>query len=77
MSSWRPSDWNNPFEEYGGLYNESLKGYLLTSEMAESNIAHREYEAGADAILKSLEPLIRQVEPNSKLVDILYSKEVK
>tara|TARA_R100000049_G_C1930658_1_gene74648 strand:+ start:470 stop:1234 length:765 start_codon:yes stop_codon:yes gene_type:complete len=31
-------------------------------------------EGGADAMLKSLEPLIRKVAPSSRLVDILYPK---
>ncbi len=32
-------------------------------------------EATADAMLESLEPLIRRIAPSSLLIDILYSKE--
>ncbi len=32
-------------------------------------------EEGADAMLMGLEPLIRKIAPNSKLIDILYGED--
>jgi len=59
MKPWRPDNWSK----------YSNKQPPSGSPNTES------FEAGADAVLEALEPLIRKIAPSSKLVDILYPDE--
>ena len=56
---WRPDDWE------GYIVEELLSRY-------EGEI---DYDIGANAMLRALEPLIREIAPSSKLIDILYKKD--
>ena len=74
MKPWRPSDWALIKRRMcdrrlaGGAKCETCPANPQTCDVGA--------EAAADAILKSLEPLIRDIAPSSKLVDILYPKEI-
>ena len=59
--TWRPKDWNHKL-----LLN-------LARQESQDNFNHdASFEAGADAMIRALEPLIRRIAPSSKLVDIIY-----
>ncbi len=85
---WRSDDWVNPytpisddeFAEWCGSHQ--IKGCGKTRTMCEDYCRPialmgnaSAFEAGADAMLESLEPLIRKMAPSSKLIDVLYKKE--
>jgi len=59
---WRPQGWRDDFKD-----NPFVT--YIAPELA--------YELGANDMLIALEPLIRQIAPASRLVDILYKKEEK
>lgn len=61
MNTYRPPNW----EKF------KIAGNPLHC-FAPEECTNFAYEAGADAMLDALEPLIRKVAPSSKLVDILY-----
>ena len=68
---YRPPGWIPviSFEEITKI-NPSLVSMMTIKE-------RKFFEAGADAMLKALEPIIRDIAPSSKLVDIMYTKKEK
>jgi len=68
MTNWRPDNWINPFHNEYKLPNEYMN--LSSDWKTEVNI----YEAGADAMLEAIKPLIKRIAPSSKLMDILEVK---
>ena len=75
---YRPKNWKNP---YGEEQIKEISPTTMAVQMKDGRcyrdkqivrmLEHR-YEAGADAMLTALEPLIRKIAPSSKLIDILY-----
>ena len=55
-------------------HNKFYDCMTLTAGGGEPCNPYEVYEAGADAMLKSLERLIRKIDPSSKLIDILYKE---
>ncbi len=70
--SWRPKGWQCPY--WTPPSDEDSIGRKFRWER-EGLSRGEAYEAGADAMLKALEPLIRKIAPSSKLIDILYKTE--
>ena len=64
MKPYRPENWDNP-------YLTQWHGEIPCIDGCDVEV----FEAGADAILRELEPLIREIAPSSRLVDILYPGE--
>jgi len=57
--NWRPANWENHY------------GFMTGGAIPKYENQFQAFEAGADAMLQAIKPLIKKIAPLSKLIDIL------
>lgn len=79
MKEYRPPGWENMRNKAiagaGKLPNQTEFPIVMPSSLEWEILKGQLFEAGASAMLKALKPLILEIAPASRLVDILYKEK--